>query len=405
MYDVRTKLGIKVESRYWDDAYALALSETGTPEWLTEEFIRTMHDKYGVLKITYETLLAARPLVVENEDLCLLAKTIYHILETKLVFSKAFTAFEMPEVPKNVENTIGYDCFIAFPILAHVRHSWHELSARGVPDAVCTSSLMIFDELYKGFSKEAGKPCFPLGYFKIYSAAIYVHSLIIGRLRFEMKKGTGWDVHIFKNKNGEYIPLMHDVTLHRSGRVLGSYCCEDTNDSYIADFRETEDTYEGYSVDPKTGLAKNVRTVLHKAEWSPVFSENDDIIAVHIPYGGKLDREICRKSYADAREIFARCYPEHDFKCFLTACWMLSPELKNILPPESNILAFSEPYMIFPVKSQAHDAFFYVYGIEAASVSEIDIENLPETNTLTRGVKNSALEGKYVYEFGGFMPM
>lgn len=404
MYDVRTKLGITVESPYWEKAYSRALSEPTIPEWLTEEFIHTMHRKYGVLKLTYEPLLAALPSVTENEDLCLLAKTVYHILETKLGFSKAFTHFEMPDAPKGTQNTIGYDCFIAFPILGHIMLSWHELSARGIPDEVCTASLMIFDELYNGFSKKAGRPAFPIDYFKLYGAAIYVNSLIIGRLRFEMKKGAGRSAHIFKSRNGEYLPLMNGVSVHRSGQVLGSYGCEDDCASYPADFLETEASYEGYSVDSATGLVQKVRTILQKDKWSQVFSEEDDVIAVHIPYGGKLDREICQKSYADAREIFSRCYPERDFKCFLITCWMLSPELKSILPPESGILAFGEPYLIFPVKSRSLDAFHYVYAIEASDVSEIDIANLPETNTLTRGVKKKSLEGKYIYEYGGFLP-
>ncbi len=84
---------------------------------------------------------------------------------------------------------------------------------------------------------------------------------------------------------------------------------------------------------------------------------------------------------------------------------MLSPELKDILSPESNIIAFQKNYTIYPIQNNALDAFLYVYGIEKPSVSDITIDDLPEDNSMRQGVKQKSLEGKYVYQFGGYMTM
>ncbi len=83
---------------------------------------------------------------------------------------------------------------------------------------------------------------------------------------------------------------------------------------------------------------------------------------------------------------------------------MLSPELKDILPNESNIIAFQNGFTVFPAKSSASDAFLYVFGIEAQSVSDIDIPELPENNSLMRGIKEKALRGKFIHQFNGFIP-
>ncbi len=404
MNDIRDILHINIQSPYWDEAYASALAEPDVPEWLTENYIDTLYTKYGLLPKTHETVLKALPFVQNEPALCLLAKTLYHILATKKGFKAAFTEFELPKAPEGVQNTIGYDCVAIFPVLAHLLPSWNELKARGIEDDVLTASLFWADSLFYQCTEKAGKPCFDEGFFKSYGVAIYLNHLIIGRLRFEIHENSERPARIFQNANGEYCVLMENTTLHRSGHILGAYGCMDEDGAYAADFKETETTYEGYAVDQNTGLAQNARTVLSKTDWTPVYQSGYTAIKVHIPYGGKLDKENCAASYARAKEIFKRCFPEYDFKCFLICCWMLSPVLRELLKPESNILAFQEGFTLIPAKSGATDAFLYVFGIETSSVSDIDLEKLPENNSLQRGIKQNALQGKYIHQFHGYKP-
>ncbi len=89
----------------------------------------------------------------------------------------------------------------------------------------------------------------------------------------------------------------------------------------------------------------------------------------------------------------------------MICCWMLSPELKEILSPESNIIAFQNRYVVFLMKNAGMDVFLYVYNMEASSLSDIPVVELPENNSMQRGVKQKNLEGKYIYQFGGYMPL
>lgn len=403
MEDVRRLLGIKIESTYWDEAYAKAKKDPQVPEWMSQEYIRSLHDDYGLFPTYIDYVLTTAKQVSQKPELCLLAKTLAYILSTKKSFSDAFTEFELPEAPDG-EASIGYDCFAILPIVANLRPTWDELASRGMPEEFITSSLIVIEWLMSGAFKEAGKPCFSEKYFRLYSVAIYMKYFILNRLRFEICPKADVPAGIFRNKDGKYCILMGNTYLHKSGHILGSFGCSDAVDSYYADFVETEDAYEGYAVDETTRLAQNVRTVLPKKEWEPVFVPGDDVIRVHIPMGGKLKKEACEKSYALAKELLPRCFPEYDFKCFLTGCWMLSPELKDVLPLESNIISFQSKYEAFPLKSNAEDAFMYVFGIEGARLEELDYESLPESNSLMKGIKKKTLEKNFIYEFSGFIP-
>ncbi len=404
MYDVRKALNIKIESPYWDDAYKLALNEPQIPSWLTEEYARILHKECGVLTNTLDNVLKAIPYIQQVPDLCLLAKTLYHILATQKNFSNAFTEFELPTAPETVENPIGYDCVAFFPIMAHIRPSWEILEKRGIEKDILTSSFFWADRFFQVSSETAGRPFFGTDKFKLYDLAIYLEHLMIGRLRFEIHKNSNRPAKIFENKQGELCILMDNTLLHKTGHILGSFGCTDEAGAFEADFIETDEYYEGYAVDKTTKLAQNFRTRLSKKEWKPVFTPGDNAIKVHIPNGGKLDKESCESAYQKARDIFTNCFPETHFKGFLIGCWMLSPELKDILSPQSNIIEFQNKYEIFPLKNNAADAFMYVFGIKGTPIDQIDFANLPEANSLMRGLKAKALEGKFIHQFNGFIP-
>ena len=195
---------------------------------------------------------------------------------------------------------------------------------------------------------------------------------------------------------------MDGVRIHRSGHLLGSYGCNDEDGAYDADFSESDTYFQGYTVNENTRLVEKKRVRLNKREWRQVYSSGDSVLKVHIPYGGRLDMEICQRSYERAREIFRKFYPEYNFSAFMLECWMLSPELCDILPKESNIISFRKPYTVYPVKNSAEDALLYVYGIENVTPLDINISALPESNSLQRGIKRKLESKSPIYEFGGY---
>ena len=145
MSDIRDTLNIRVESPFWDEAYAKALLDEEIPTWLTPEFINMLHEDYGVLQRTYDVVISALPKVLAVRELCLLAKTVYHILDKRLPYSKSFKSLELPSVPDTDENTLGYRCVLVFPVLMHVHKTWCELIKR-YPEANDLESALVTRE-------------------------------------------------------------------------------------------------------------------------------------------------------------------------------------------------------------------------------------------------------------------
>ena len=104
---------------------------------------------------------------------------------------------------------------------------------------------------------------------------------------------------------------------------------------------------------------------LRKSEWETVLADGDPVINIHIPESGPLKPQACRDSLLRAREFFAQYLPEHNWKAFCCASWLLDPQLAGILQPNSNILAFQRMGYLFPSSGRT-DTIFRCFGVKAA---------------------------------------
>jgi len=404
MQDIRQILGIRMESPYWEQACRQALQEPEQPAWLTEDYLRQLHEQWGILPDNLDVLIQARALLVQEKPLCLFVKTLLHILELHKPFGECFSKFEMPAAPENAANALAYDCLGAFPLLAHMPVLWKELEKRGLDRETLTRFFSIVDSGINECTEAAGRPHYSSYYFSAHWGMVFYKSIQLGRLRFERAERTEFPVRIFMNADGQTAVLMDGVTIHASGHVLGAAGCKDAEGAYPAQYRETEDAYEGYPTDPQTGLVQNTRIRLPKCEWKPVYKPGDGIMKVHIPFKGRFDKEILDRSYEKAREVLPRWFPEYSCTGFTTNTWLLAPELDAVLKEDSNIRAFGNGYHRFPLASSGKDIFEYVFKLSVQDVTQVDVENLPEDTSLQRGVKQLSREGVIFHEFGGFMP-
>lgn len=112
------------------------------------------------------------------------------------------------------------------------------------------------------------------------------------------------------------------------------------------------------------------------------------ILNVHIPAGDPLDADAVR----EAMEYAPRFYETHFGKTFtLSHChsWLLSPQLKEILPEDSRILQFRNLFEVCRV-DQERQAEERVFGF----VTD-DPASYPEETSLQRQMKAALLEGKH----------
>lgn len=403
--DVRQVLNVKIESPFWEEALQKAQAAPAMPQWLTKSFLMDLEQDFSLFGTLQDPVFQAASQVAQTPELCLFAKILYYILEKRCNYSNAFSAFSLPDAPEGSSLTLGYDYACLFPILAHVRIYTRELESRGVSLPLIYDTLTFLRRNIAESCKIKGKPYFTQDCFSIFHNYIYTGFLWFGRLRFEILPHSAYPVKAFARADGTVCLLMCNTTLHASGNILGSIGCTHTEGAFEAAFEETDDYYEGYAVSKETHLAETKRTRLSKAEWKCILEPGDAILKVHIPYGGKLTKADCENAYAEAPQVFQKCFPEYDFKGFLCRSWLLCPLFADFLPKASNIVQFQEKYHIFPAKSAATDVFLYVFNQEVTSADDVEFSQLAEDTSMMRGVKKMLLDGSYFHEFIGFIPI
>ena len=130
------------------------------------------------------------------------------------------------------------------------------------------------------------------------------------------------------------------------------------------------------------------------------YTQGTYYIDIHIPGGAPLTSELCAASYAEAADFFRQRY---GMEKILFGChsWIISPEIKAILPEKSNILAFGRHYTVYEThmdpNSSAVSFIFNIPGVPA------DLDSLPEATSLQKAIKQHLKAGKTINTAFGIM--
>ena len=111
------------------------------------------------------------------------------------------------------------------------------------------------------------------------------------------------------------------------------------------------------------------------------------VISLHIPSDADLSPASLRDSIRSAKEILERTFPDWAGLPWYCHSWLLSPDLKAILPETSKILYFQSLFRLEPDDDEG-ECKLWVYGRE-----DIPNEALPENTTLQRNLKGFLLAG------------
>ncbi len=293
---------------------------------------------------------------------------------------------------------IEYDFLHLFAMIPTMPESVAHLRERGVPEDIIASTMQEYDFCVEKIIERDERPGFDAGRL-LWTLRISGNTMLhIGRLKFDLPAKRVSGIRVYKNVAGDICILADGVIVHRSGKVLGSAGLTDEEGSYLAEIEETDDMISGHPADGD--LIKKQKISLKKSQWTLCLSSSDDVIAIHIPPGGELDKESVERSYARAREIFAKHYPDRPYKAFHCRSWLMSRELCGILKPTSNILAFQEKFIHYPRRDAGAKGIFYNV-FPKIGVPE-DYNLLPEDTSLQRSVKKLYLDGGYIHSGCGF---
>ena len=126
------------------------------------------------------------------------------------------------------------------------------------------------------------------------------------------------------------------------------------------------------------------------------------MVGLHIPPGRGMTSEKIDRSFADTKAFLATYFPEFDYHGFACNSWLMDRQLVDLLGEETNISKFCKRFRQVSVKSQGKGVFSFVYHIPESKTPVI--EQLPESTTLERRLKEHFLRGGQIYEVYGFIP-
>ena len=123
------------------------------------------------------------------------------------------------------------------------------------------------------------------------------------------------------------------------------------------------------------------------------------VISVHIPSDSLLEPELVDASVEQARAFFKTYYPECAEYPMWCESWLLSPELKKLLPENSRILSFQQRFRIEKVIEDAPDHFEWLFATSA----DTPLSQLRENTSLQRSAKGHLLAGGKIGVAEGFL--
>ncbi len=128
-----------------------------------------------------------------------------------------------------------------------------------------------------------------------------------------------------------------------------------------------------------------------------VLRHDTPVLQLHIPWGGKLLRADCVESLRAARDFFSAYFPEVPVRGICTTTWLLDYELRRVLPPEANIVAFGKLFhLIAPQRGNDKQILERVFNASAW-------ENCRAQNSLQSALLAHHQKGHQFRTTGGFL--
>lgn len=130
---------------------------------------------------------------------------------------------------------------------------------------------------------------------------------------------------------------------------------------------------------------------LGELEYEMKNKNNEKYISLHIPSDANLLIDKVCESLFFAQQFFKQYFSEYSNVEYRCHSWLLSPALKKLLPPTSNILKFQS---LFTIINEDYSSSGYIEWVYKRKYQ--DYRELPENTTLQRNLKQFLISGNLV---------
>lgn len=175
----------------------------------------------------------------------------------------------------------------------------------------------------------------------------------------------------------------------------------DTMGAFSRFVREHMESYGRYGFDRGFWTTRQVSGTLLRIgqlEYELVSQDGENIVSLHIPTDVDLRPEVLRPSLRDGLAELTRLFPDYAGAKVYCHSWLLSPQLRNLLPEKSNILRFQELFDIRQEETPGDGVVQWVFKNPG-----LPMEAYPETTSLQRKLKAFLLSGGQFYDGKGYL--
>lgn len=266
---------------------------------------------------------------------------------------------KLPDMRNSLGDLCG--CFYLLLALGIVPPLRRHHAALNLPEKLTRDTaqqVSCFSGNYKrGANGKTGLYLNQFPWLRNYVKNIYLR---IGRFEYWPKPYAGGVVACRRRKDG-MIQAFAEAGLNfaADGFALGAETPPERT-AFRSELRIDDETIEGNPVS-RDGRAGKEALRLSLAEWEITLSKGTQILDMHIPAGGGMDPETCHDSLKNAKELFQRHFPDLKPAAVTCASWIFNPNLPEILPPNSNLIAFERDVRLYPISSNPTDGLWFIF--------------------------------------------
>lgn len=161
--------------------------------------------------------------------------------------------------------------------------------------------------------------------------------------------------------------------------------------------REHKESYGVYGFDRAFWTVRQVSCKLFRIgqlEYELV----DGAVSLHIPTDVRLEQDLLRQSWTQAKAILDRTFPEYKTAPYICRSWLLSTSLAHLLPETSRILTFQRSFAITPLDAPCRGVIQWVF-----KNPKLQPEDYPEGTSLQRKLKAYLLAGNCFQDARGVL--
>lgn len=389
LQEIAESVGIAKYPECLNDAYQSAAMDKSPACDL--KLIDELQDAFGLFGQYYDLVKDTAIAVNADEKRSLWVKTAAFYAKDKSV-----TDARRVPVPKadGTQITALLPLYILLPqipvgIASYRRRGFSEEEIADLVKAYANGIRIVADQ--------TGMP--GINWLYYYWLTLYVKAMIFNTdgLQFELRYAPNAAIYLKHKESGEIAMMATAGTFHRTGiQPLGSAGFADEEGSFKVDFSEDDQSYCGHAV--IDSRIQTEKTVYPKAQWDCILRPNDQCLSLHIPKKADISPENMERAIASARKIVKERYPEFAGTSVFGSSWILDPQLVELLGPESKISKLVNMFYKYPQKSGGTGVFGYVFPKNYESLA-----TLPEDTSLQRKLKQHYLDGKFIYDYAGFI--